>query len=95
MARQLASTAATTPITSDWTLDKGYTVELKTLPTAGTDQAAVDSAKQDATSQGAADVGIINTLGVHRHAGAAGEARTSSTRAVQDQRPRPPRRSAS
>ena len=57
----LASTAATTPITSDWTLDKGYTVELKTLPTDGTDQAAVDSAKQDATSQGAADVGIINT----------------------------------
>jgi len=50
-----------TPITSDWTLDKGYTVELKTLPTDGTDQAAVDSAKQDATSQGAADVGIINT----------------------------------
>ena len=58
---QLASTAATTPITSDFTLDKGYTVELKTLPVDGTDQAAVDSAKQGATSQGAADVGIINT----------------------------------
>ena len=28
----LASTAATTPITSDFTLDKGYTVELQTLP---------------------------------------------------------------
>ena len=58
---ELASTASTTPITSDWTLDKGYTVELKTLPTAGTDQSAVDSAKRDATSQGAADVGIINS----------------------------------
>ena len=58
---QLASTAATTPITSDFTLDKGYTVELETLPVDGTDQAAVDSAKQGATSQGAADVGIINT----------------------------------
>ena len=58
---QLASTAATTPTTSDFTLDKGYTVELKTLPADGTDQAAVDSAKQGATSQGAADVGIINT----------------------------------
>jgi hypothetical protein len=60
-ANQLASTAATTPITSDFTLDQGYTVELKTLPVDGTDQAAVDSAKQGATSQGAADVGIINT----------------------------------
>jgi hypothetical protein len=58
---QLASTAASTPITSDWTLDKGYTVELKTLPADGTDQAAVDSAKKEATDQGAADVGIINT----------------------------------
>jgi hypothetical protein len=58
---QLASTAATTPITSDFALAKGYTVELKTLPVEGTDQAAVDSAKQGATSQGATDVGIINT----------------------------------
>ena len=47
------------PATGRWS--KGYTVELKTLPTDGTDQAAVDSAKQDATSQGATDVGIINT----------------------------------
>jgi hypothetical protein len=58
---QLASTAAATPVTSDWTLDKGYTVELKTLPADGTDQAAVDSAKKEATDQGATDVGIINT----------------------------------
>lgn len=58
---QLASTAATTPITSDFTLAKGYTVELETLPVDGTDQAAVDSAKRGATSQGAAAVGIINT----------------------------------
>jgi hypothetical protein len=57
----LASTAQATPITSDFTLDKGYTVELKTLPVDGTDQAAVDSAKQDATSKGATDVGVINT----------------------------------
>jgi SPOR domain len=56
---QLASTAASTPITSDWTLDKGYTVELKTLPQSS-DQAAVDAAKKAATSQGAADVGVIN-----------------------------------
>ena len=51
--------AAATPITSDFTLDKGYTVELKTLPSTS-DQAAVDAAKQDATSKGATDVGIIN-----------------------------------
>jgi hypothetical protein len=57
----LASTAAATPITSDWTLDKGYTVELKALPSEGTDQAAVDSAKKEATGQGASDVGIINS----------------------------------
>jgi hypothetical protein len=57
----LASSVAATPITSDFTLDKGYTVELKTLPVDGTDQAAIDAAKKDATSKGAADVGIINT----------------------------------
>src|SRR3954451_1805514 len=56
----LASTASTTPVTSDWTLDKGYTVELKTLPQSS-DQAAVDAAKKDATSKGAADVGVIST----------------------------------
>jgi SPOR domain len=57
----LASTAASTPISSDFTLDKGYTVELKTLPVDGTDQAAADAAKKQATDQGASDVGIINT----------------------------------
>lgn len=58
----LASTAAaTTPIASDFTLDKGYTVELKTLPVDGTDQAAVDAAKKEASDQAASDVGIINT----------------------------------
>jgi SPOR domain len=55
----LASTGVT-PITSDWTLDKGYTVELKSLPQSS-DQAAVDAAKEDATSKGATDVGVIST----------------------------------
>jgi hypothetical protein len=55
----LASTAAATPITSDWTLDSGYTVELKVLPQ-DSDQAAVDAAKKDATSKGVPDVGVIN-----------------------------------
>jgi hypothetical protein len=56
----LASTTAATTIASDWTLDKGYTVELKTLPQSS-DQAAVDAAKKDATSKGASNVGIIST----------------------------------
>jgi sporulation related protein len=56
---QLASTGAATPIASDFTLDQGFTVELKTLPSSS-DQAAVDAAKKDATSKGATDVGIIN-----------------------------------
>src|SRR3954452_23874945 len=55
----LASTAAATPIASDWTLDKGFTVELKTLPQSS-DQAAVDAAKKDASSKGVSDVGVIN-----------------------------------
>jgi SPOR domain len=52
----LASAPAT--LTSDFTLDKGFTVKLSTLP-AGSDQAAADAAKSDAKSKGAADVGII------------------------------------
>ncbi len=56
-----SNTGATTPITSDFTLDAGYAVELKTLPVDGTDQAAVDAAKKAATTQGATDVGVINT----------------------------------
>src|SRR4051812_1791018 len=56
----LASATAAAPIASDWTLEKGYTVELKTLPQSS-DQAAVDAAKKDATSKGASAVGVINT----------------------------------
>jgi hypothetical protein len=45
---------------SDFSLDKGYTVMIGTLPIDGTDQAAADSAKSDAEGNGAKDVGIIN-----------------------------------
>ena len=55
----LASQGAGT-IASTYTLDKGYTVMLKTLPASGTDQAAVDAEIGEAEGQGAADVGIIN-----------------------------------
>ncbi|MFT4049493.1 MAG: SPOR domain-containing protein [Solirubrobacterales bacterium] len=50
---------ANVSITSDWTLDSGYTVQVATVPT-GSDQAAVDAAKQAATTKGASDVGVIN-----------------------------------
>jgi hypothetical protein len=50
--------SAPTTLTSEFTLDKGFTVKLSTLP-AGSDQAAADAAKSDAKSKGAADVGII------------------------------------
>ncbi|MEA2462212.1 MAG: hypothetical protein QOH90_2389, partial [Actinomycetota bacterium] len=55
-----AAAGATTPptLTSDFTLDKGFTVKLSTLP-ADADQAAADTAKSDAESKGAPDVGII------------------------------------
>lgn len=39
----------------------GYTVELRTLPKDGTQVAAVRSAKSDATSQGATDVGALDS----------------------------------
>jgi hypothetical protein len=54
-----AATAAATPLMSDFTLAKGYTIELKTIPSTS-DQAAADTAKSAATTQGAADVGLIN-----------------------------------
>lgn len=57
----VAATAATgtTEVSSDWTLDQGWTVQVATVA-AGSDQAAVDAAKQTATSAGAEDVGVIN-----------------------------------
>lgn len=57
----VAATAptGTTEIASDWTLDQGWTVQVATVPT-GSDQAAVDAAKQKATAAGAKDVGVIN-----------------------------------
>ncbi|MDX6583242.1 MAG: hypothetical protein QOI10_2426 [Solirubrobacterales bacterium] len=47
-------------LSSDFSLDKGFTVKLDALPIDGTDQAAADSAKSDAEGKGAKDVGIIN-----------------------------------
>jgi hypothetical protein len=56
----LASASTDDQLASDFTLDEGFTVVVKTLPIEGTDQAAADAAKAEATKSGAADVGIIN-----------------------------------
>ncbi len=45
---------------SDFSLDKGYTVKIGSLPIETTDQAAADDAKTESESKGAKDVGIIN-----------------------------------
>jgi hypothetical protein len=47
-------------LSSDFSLDDGYTIMLDRLPIDGTDQAAADQAKGDAEDKGASDVGIIN-----------------------------------
>jgi hypothetical protein len=54
--------ATTTPaslLTSTFTLQKGYAVELQTLPGTGTTQATVSSAESKARSRGATAVGLI------------------------------------
>lgn len=50
------------PFQSDWPAgQKGYTVQLRTLPVDGTQTSAVDAAKSEATTQGADDVGALNS----------------------------------
>jgi hypothetical protein len=48
------------PLTSDFSLQKGWTVELQTLPSNSTDQSAADAAKKAAEGKGATSVGIIS-----------------------------------
>jgi hypothetical protein len=50
---------ASVALTSDFTLDKGYTVQVATIPSTS-DQAAAAAAKTAATGKGAEDVGLIN-----------------------------------
>lgn len=57
-----SQTAANTQVTSDWPSGKtGFTIELGTLPKAGTDATAVDAQKAQLTSQGATDVGALDS----------------------------------
>jgi hypothetical protein len=53
-----ALASSTTAVTSDFSLDKGYAVELSTLPS-DSDEDAVTKAKDDAEGKGAKDVGVI------------------------------------
>jgi hypothetical protein len=54
-----ATSVAATALTSDFKLDKGFAVQLQTLP-ATADQTAADAAKKDATGKGADAVGLIS-----------------------------------
>lgn len=55
----LATTTASA-ITSDFSLDKGFVVQVDTLPAADADAGAVDEAKSEAKDKGAKAVGVIN-----------------------------------
>lgn len=55
-----SKTVSDSLLTSDFTLDKGFTVKIGALPIDATDQAAADDAKSKAEDKGAEDVGIIN-----------------------------------
>jgi hypothetical protein len=55
-----ASATAAGSLSSDFSLPRGFTVELSTLPTQGTDQAAVTRAEQEARAKGAGKLGLIN-----------------------------------
>jgi hypothetical protein len=59
-AQAVTSTAGSTQtLSSSFPLQKGYAVELQTLPSTGTTQASVSSAESVAKSKGATGVGLI------------------------------------
>ena len=57
---ELASDTGSVTVPSDFSLESGWTVELDTLPVDGTDIDAAEAAKDEASKQGAPDVGIFN-----------------------------------
>ena len=57
-----STTSTSTTVSTDWPEgQEGYTIELATLPKDGTDAATVDSSKTELTSQGATDVGVLDS----------------------------------
>jgi hypothetical protein len=55
-----AGGASSSNLSSDFALQRGFTVKLSTLPIQGTDQSAVARAEQEARAKGASQVGLIN-----------------------------------
>lgn len=57
-----STTSTSTTVTIDWPQSQeGFTIELATLSKEGSDPATVEAAKADLTSQGATDVGVIDS----------------------------------
>jgi hypothetical protein len=54
------ASAASGGLSSDFSLPRGFAIQLSTLPTQGTDQAAVTKVEQEARAKGAGKVGLIN-----------------------------------
>ena len=59
-ATPAASAASAGNLPSDFSLARGFAVELSTLPVQGTDRSAVARAEQEARARGATQVGLIN-----------------------------------
>lgn len=59
-ATEAGGGASAGSLPSDFSLSRGFTVKLSTLPFAGTDAAAVARAEQEARAKGARQVGLIN-----------------------------------
>jgi hypothetical protein len=58
-------TAAVTPVSSDFTLQRGFTVQLQTISATGVTQADVTAAEKKAKAKGATAVGLITHTGFH------------------------------
>jgi hypothetical protein len=56
---------AATKLSSDFSLQRGYTVQLQTLPAAGTTQATVTAAERSGRAKGATSVGLITPADFH------------------------------
>lgn len=57
-----STTSTSTTVTADWPEgQEGFTIELATLSKEGADAASVDAAKTDLVSQGASEVGVIDS----------------------------------
>lgn len=57
-----STTSTSTTVSTDWPEgQEGYTIELATLPKEGTDSTTVETSKTELTSQGAPEVGVLDS----------------------------------